>query len=119
MNWQESIRECVSLAQSSLIRARILRQEATIVTEISIEHFGAGFTSGLAQELHRKARVRRLHARAMLQIAERANGTLYRIGGSSIVLPLQSLLNGRSFRSWAGYRWHYSKHKTFNGVDPE
>lgn len=119
MNKQGQVRECIALAQTSLVRARVSRQEADVHAEFSNQIGNPPWNVGLVAGCRQMARAERLYSRSLLMKAERLNGQLYLELGSDAVVPLKTQLCGRDFRLWNEYAEEYLGSDLFRGVDPE
>ena len=108
--------ELISLARTSLVRARLARQEAHTVREFDGYQDSISTPTGLSSRLEKLAREQRLMARRALQAVEIENEAEHLSGG--IIMPLKECLDGKGFADWSTYIAQYGAH-FFNGVDPE
>lgn len=119
MSELELIREYLTLVRSSLMRARVQRQEAIVLADY------AKFVGPDEDQVERirfisnMAWCNRGHARTLLVKIERLNGRLFLQGGSQAVFPLEKFLDGKNFKRWPEYQAEYSKSDLFKGVDPD
>lgn len=116
---QGIVQSCASLAQSSLIRARILRQRADIEDELDFLYGPDYIPIGQSDVLREEARHYRLEARNLLVAAEMANGTMFITPRTGTPIPLRALLAGKDFRQWSEYKRQYQDAPLLGGVDPE
>jgi len=116
METARTVRECIVLARTNLVRARILKQEAVLAIETA-----KIYTSVVDPEnvyIITKTEMSRYHrrqARKHLKLAERLNGQLYLAGQPTVAL---TGLTGSKFRYWEQYKAEYKKSPVFMGIDP-
>ena len=107
----------LDLVRDSLMRARVIRQEATALSNPVGTWDGGVAIRSRIDRLYLLARAERRLARSHLIYLEKINGVRYARGFR--VWPLRNSLRGRSFRCWGEYLWMYEQHPLFRGVDPE
>lgn len=109
----------IRIAKRALVRARILRQHATIEQEFDALFADEPGDPPLAPELFEKALFCRRFAKIALQRALISNERLLETGNVFAEGVLKIALDGRYFRQWDEYKDMYHSDMTFMGVDPE
>ncbi len=105
------------MAKQALVRARIYRQEATLLSDSRLLWGSFAWLDAEITSKHLQASGFREDAKLILQEVERQNGKAFIKG--DFIGPLNYYLNGRNFRQWLAYDRLYENHSTFQGVDPE
>jgi len=111
------IEDCLSLARICLIRARIQRQEADVITEFERVHGHGTVVFGEAVTKYKLAKSSRNQVKLYLLAAESLIGKRWFQGRSFV--PLKEALNGSKFREWGEYAQQYRHNPLFRGEDPE
>lgn len=107
----------LSLACTSLVQARIMRQEADLDREFDLLYEVGPIGRRGADKKYETAKKFRLLAKEALQELEKLNGRWYSRGQP--IIPLKKCFNGRLFREWGEYAHQYKYNRLFCGSDPE
>ena len=105
------------LARSYLVRARISRQEATVMKETYNAISSDAEIRRIVTMCRQDARKWRKQARDVLIAFEEINGRSY--ATNIPYRPLKYNLEGFKFREWKEYEDEYLKVEMFQGTDPE
>lgn len=117
MEPQSYISEEIKAVKVLLIRARNLRQVATFHRDNAPQPPDTDLDR-LIRKAEGRAKWYRAEARLKLQEIEKIIGGRFARYGVAMC-NLKTILNGRRFRHWGGYREEYESSSMFKGVDPE